>query len=243
MGRVWDFLEACPPTEELHQALLAELAHNPDAEWQQQKAQDVAQALQKGVRGTWLELFTDRDRQVFRQIADPALLAWGYQATLNSSPDPARSVAVTFKPAVATNTTSVLPFWRHAGCGRLDGYLAVDLRAALSHRLVAVIVANLTALHLEVAIPAAGRAAAVAGSQFRTPDGLPALQAPSGAAARRCRSVNSFAFTPGCARSGCWKNRLPAVGPGAPIGVSTSAGIPGRIIAKAGCRRSGVGWC
>ena len=72
---------ACPPTEELHQALLAELARNPDAEWQQQKAQDIAQALQKGMRGTWLELFTDRDRQVFRQIADPTLLAWGYQAT------------------------------------------------------------------------------------------------------------------------------------------------------------------
>ncbi|OGO38360.1 MAG: hypothetical protein A2W35_03870 [Chloroflexi bacterium RBG_16_57_11] len=81
MRRVWDFLDASPPDEELRQALVAEMAHNPDAEWQQQKAQDIAQALQKGRQGTWLELFTARDRQVFRRIADQTLLAWGYQAT------------------------------------------------------------------------------------------------------------------------------------------------------------------
>jgi hypothetical protein len=79
MRRVWDFLEACPPGEELHQALSAEMTRNPDAEWQQEKAGGIAQVLQKGQRGTWLELFTDRDRQVFRQKAEQTLLAWGYQ--------------------------------------------------------------------------------------------------------------------------------------------------------------------
>jgi LPS sulfotransferase NodH len=81
MCRVWDFLGASPAGEDLHQALVAEMALNPDAEWQQQKAQDIAQALQKGKQGTWLELFTARDRQIFRQVADKTLIAWGYQAT------------------------------------------------------------------------------------------------------------------------------------------------------------------
>jgi Sulfotransferase family len=81
MRRVWAFLHASPADEELHQALIAEMGQNPDADWQQLKAQDIAQSLQKGKQGTWLELFTARDRHIFRQIADPTLLAWGYQAT------------------------------------------------------------------------------------------------------------------------------------------------------------------
>lgn len=81
MRRVWDFLGASPADEALHQALSAEMMRNPDADWQQQKAKDIAQALQKGKRGSWRELFTARDRQVFRQVADETLLAWGYEAT------------------------------------------------------------------------------------------------------------------------------------------------------------------
>jgi hypothetical protein len=78
---VWDFLGAALADENLHQALLAEMTQNPDADWQQQKAKDIAQSLQKGKRGSWRELFTARDRQVFRQVADETLLAWGYEAT------------------------------------------------------------------------------------------------------------------------------------------------------------------
>jgi hypothetical protein len=81
MRRVWDFLDAAPADEELHQALLSEMTQNPDADWQQQKAKDIAQSLQKGKRGSWRELFTARDRQIFRQVADETLLAWGYEAT------------------------------------------------------------------------------------------------------------------------------------------------------------------
>jgi hypothetical protein len=81
MRRVWEFLGASPADEELHQALLAEMTRNPDADWQQQKAKDIAQSLQKGKRGSWRELFTARDRQIFRQVANETLLAWGYEAT------------------------------------------------------------------------------------------------------------------------------------------------------------------
>lgn len=81
MGRVWDFLGAAPAPPETIQALAAEMTQNPDADWQQQKAKELAQPLQKGRRGTWRELFTERDRGVFRQFADETLLAWGYEAT------------------------------------------------------------------------------------------------------------------------------------------------------------------
>jgi hypothetical protein len=80
MNRLWAFLDACQPAPELREALLAEMAHNPDAGWQQEKARDIAQPLQKGKRGTWRELFTARDRQVFHQIAGETLQAWGYEA-------------------------------------------------------------------------------------------------------------------------------------------------------------------
>lgn len=81
MTRIWDFLGASPGDEALREALAQEMTRNPDAEWQQQKAKDIAHALQKGRRGTWRDLFTHRDRQIFRQIADETLLAWGYEAT------------------------------------------------------------------------------------------------------------------------------------------------------------------
>ena len=58
-----------------------EMAHNPDADWQQQKAHDIAAPLQKGKQGSWRELFTARDRQIFYETADATLLAWGYEAT------------------------------------------------------------------------------------------------------------------------------------------------------------------
>jgi hypothetical protein len=82
MSRVWDFLGAIPGGPELQAALQAEMAQNPDAEWQQQKAKDIASALQKGKRGTWRELFSARDRQVFSGVAESTLRQWCYEATL-----------------------------------------------------------------------------------------------------------------------------------------------------------------
>jgi hypothetical protein len=81
MSRLWAFLGASPPTLELRQALDAEMKQNPDSEWQQQKAQDIARALRKGRQGTWRELFTPRDREIFDQIAGETLKTWGYEDT------------------------------------------------------------------------------------------------------------------------------------------------------------------
>lgn len=81
MLRIWDFLGAAPATDETAAALRAELERNPDADWQQQKGGEIVKALKKGRQGGWQSLFTRRDREIFRRIADSTLLAWGYEAT------------------------------------------------------------------------------------------------------------------------------------------------------------------
>jgi hypothetical protein len=62
--------------------VLKEMTENPDADWQQEKASQIAQVLQKGKQGTWQEVFTPRDRQVFHYIAGETLAAYGYDPTL-----------------------------------------------------------------------------------------------------------------------------------------------------------------
>ena len=79
MSRLWSFLGANLSTPGLKDALQTELEQNPDADWQQQKAAEIAGALSKGQRGTWRELFTSHDRQVFKQAAGDTLVAWGYE--------------------------------------------------------------------------------------------------------------------------------------------------------------------
>ncbi len=83
MRRLWSFLEADTSLPDLQAALETEMNSNPDADWQQQKAGDIAAALQKGKRGTWQELFTPRDRQIFKQVAGQTLTAWNYERDLD----------------------------------------------------------------------------------------------------------------------------------------------------------------
>lgn len=83
MRRVWDFLGADTSLDSLPGVLQAEMAQNPDADWQAQKAGDIAGALQKGKRGTWQELFTPTDRQIFKEIAGQTLVEWHYEKGLD----------------------------------------------------------------------------------------------------------------------------------------------------------------
>lgn len=76
--RLWNFLGAASDAPDLHLALEAEMQRNPDAEWQQQKAREIAESLQKGRRGTWREMFTQQDRGLFHSVAGSTLHAWGY---------------------------------------------------------------------------------------------------------------------------------------------------------------------
>lgn len=83
MQRVWAFLGANPEVDGLAQALEEELQSNPDADWQKQKAGDLVQPLEKGKKGSWRFLFTQRDRQVFKAIAGKALIDWGFERDLD----------------------------------------------------------------------------------------------------------------------------------------------------------------
>lgn len=84
MLRVWHFLAADVFPEDssgraaLLEALALELKQNPDADYQHQKAGEIAQSLQKGKRGSWHELFTQNDRQIFSEVAGKVLSTWGY---------------------------------------------------------------------------------------------------------------------------------------------------------------------
>lgn len=78
MSRIWTFLGADLDAPGLFEALDQELGQNPDAEWQQQKAGDIAAALKKGKAGSWRNLFTPRDRQIFWEIAGETLTSWNY---------------------------------------------------------------------------------------------------------------------------------------------------------------------
>jgi hypothetical protein len=83
MKRVWDFLGADTTDPNLQGVISGELQQNPDADWQQLKAGELIAPLQKGKQGSWRELFTPRDRQIFKAIAGQTLIEWGYESDLN----------------------------------------------------------------------------------------------------------------------------------------------------------------
>ena len=77
---VWSFLGADVTLPELPDLLTKEFNQNPDADWQHKKASQIAQSLQKGKSGSWREMFTLHDRQVFHEIAGDTLQQWGYSS-------------------------------------------------------------------------------------------------------------------------------------------------------------------
>jgi hypothetical protein len=82
MRRLWNFLGVDTRQDGLEHTLTAELTQNPDADWQQQKAGEIAAPLQKGQRGTWREILTPRDRAIFTEVAGDTLAAWKYDRDL-----------------------------------------------------------------------------------------------------------------------------------------------------------------
>jgi hypothetical protein len=76
--KIWLFLGAKSPNDELVDTVNDELNQNPDAQWQQEKASEIAGILQKGKKGYWKEMFTARDREIFWSEAGDTLTKWGY---------------------------------------------------------------------------------------------------------------------------------------------------------------------
>lgn len=79
MSRLWSFLGVEKDTPGLKSAVDTETGQNPDAEWQKQKAIQVVSPLQKGKSGSYKDIFTERDKKVFKEIAGEMLKTWGYE--------------------------------------------------------------------------------------------------------------------------------------------------------------------
>jgi hypothetical protein len=79
MSRLWNFLGVDVDLPELPEILQAELASNPDRDWQKQKAGDLISPLEKGKSGSWRELFTERDKTIFQHVAGETLESWDYR--------------------------------------------------------------------------------------------------------------------------------------------------------------------
>ena len=78
LDKIWLFLDAKSPNDDLVDAVNDELSQNPDAQWQQEKASEIAGILQKGKQGSWKDMFTARDRDIFWSVAGKTLTKWGY---------------------------------------------------------------------------------------------------------------------------------------------------------------------
>jgi hypothetical protein len=83
MCKLWSFLGVNPNLAGTREAFDAEFQSNPDADWQRQKADEIAGSLRKGQRGTWRELFTTRDRKIFKVTAGQTLIDWDYERSLD----------------------------------------------------------------------------------------------------------------------------------------------------------------
>jgi hypothetical protein len=78
MADAWRFLGVDPYAPGVGDSLDEELCKNPDADWQREKAGEFAESYKKGKSGSWQEIFTAKDKQVFHQIAGETLSKWGY---------------------------------------------------------------------------------------------------------------------------------------------------------------------
>jgi len=82
MQKLWAFLGAMADPS-LETAIKDELASNPDEEWQARRNESIASFLPKGHAGNWRNIFTERDKQIFKEIAGDRLVTWGYEKDLN----------------------------------------------------------------------------------------------------------------------------------------------------------------
>ncbi|MEW6715897.1 MAG: sulfotransferase [Chloroflexota bacterium] len=83
MCKVWQFLGVDISLPKLEAVITTEMQNNPDEDWQRYKEKELVAGLRKGEPGFWQELFTQRDREVFKQIAGDTLIAWGYEKDMN----------------------------------------------------------------------------------------------------------------------------------------------------------------
>lgn len=79
MARLWSFLGVQTENAGLQEKVKVEMTRNPDADWQREKADDIAQSLVKGKHGSWREMYTQQDMETFNEIAGETLESWNYE--------------------------------------------------------------------------------------------------------------------------------------------------------------------
>ena len=83
MKKLWLFLGVKDVDPALKKLLDDEIAKNPDEKWQAERNQSIAPILPKGYPGNWKYFFTQRDCNIFKEIAGNQLIEWGYEKDLN----------------------------------------------------------------------------------------------------------------------------------------------------------------
>ena len=83
MTRLWNFLGVKKVNKSLKKDIQAEMASNPDEEWQEKRNGDIAAFLPKGHAGNWQRLFTAQDKAAFKEGAGEMLIKWKYEKDLN----------------------------------------------------------------------------------------------------------------------------------------------------------------
>jgi LPS sulfotransferase NodH len=83
MTRLWNFLGVKKVNKTLKKDIRAEMASNPDEEWQEKRNVDLATFLPKGHAGNWQKLFTARDKELFKEAAGEMLVKWKYEKDLD----------------------------------------------------------------------------------------------------------------------------------------------------------------
>jgi hypothetical protein len=83
MNDLWKFLGVEKVNKSIKKDIKAEMASNPDEEWQEKRNQGIASFLPKGHTGNWQRLFTVHDKAVFKEVAGEVLMKWKYEKDLN----------------------------------------------------------------------------------------------------------------------------------------------------------------
>ncbi|MHB8777721.1 MAG: sulfotransferase family protein [Anaerolineales bacterium] len=79
MNELWKFLGVKKVEKSMDKTLRAEMASNPDEEWQARRNEGIAAFLPKGQAGNWQRLFTEKDKSIFKEVAGDMLIKWKYE--------------------------------------------------------------------------------------------------------------------------------------------------------------------
>jgi hypothetical protein len=83
LTRLWQFLGVKKIDKSMTMQIKAEMESNPDEEWQAKRNEGIASFLPKGHAGNWSNLFTAKDKSVFKEIAGETLVKWKYENNSN----------------------------------------------------------------------------------------------------------------------------------------------------------------